>query len=537
MKFTKIFASAIMLAGLASLASCSKDEPLPGGDGNQTEADSYIHIRIANVGDITTRSETGESGTASERKIANLSFYFFDSTGEPFKMENNNINGTLEPSNRVKPVNMVQDANSGTIASTLVLGKAVNSGWLGLVPTRMVAVANLSTDETAYNDLANLSMSELREKIVNAKGSRPNLGEFVMTCPTYLGSDPNDGNAQKLIYWSPIAAENVSTTPEGAVAKPVIVYLERLAAKVTVVNHADSEKFDETKGLFKVQQRIISDAGGNTQTKQFYAKVLGWDLNATAKSSYLIKTVDPDNVPFLNWNLPDQHRSCWALSYNLPAQDDKMNPGFINRAFRWENLSNKFGEVDYCLENTSQPVIGRVQDAGTTATKVLLKAQITDESGTPLDLVSWAGVLYSLDDFKTIVLKHVKEQNPNLDDESLLASKITFKRNGAGNMHKVSTYFDDVKVDAFDNIRFWDNGVCYYIINIRHAVNNENVYGVVRNHYYKVGITAISGLGTPGGNDPHDYPENPDKELESFVAAEVQILDWHVVSYDVEVGS
>ena len=57
--------------------------------------------------------------------------------------------------------------------------------------------------------------------------------------------------------------------------------------------------------------------------------------------------------------------------------------------------------------------------------------------------------------------------------------------------------------------------------------------GIVRNHWYDINITSIKGLGTPVFNPSASIdPDRPEEE-NYYVAAEVKILKWKVVSQNV----
>lgn len=516
MKKTKLIAVAVALMGIPAVVSCSSDEPA--NSGNQTsEGDSYIRVNLCNVPDVASRAgdnATFDEGTEDERYLRNIAFYFFNNDGTPFMMESNNINGTLTPSNKVKPVMSDLSSAGSTYAATLVLGTAVNNGWNGTVPAKMVAIANSSN----LDGYANKSLDELYATVAMCPDDLGSRGYFAMTSSTYSP----DGTNMK--YWSDIKLENIKKDPEEAKESPVQIYLERLAAKVVVTSNPAEGKAT-ADGRFIVATRPVYDENGNQVSKTFYAKINGWDLNAVTDRAFVFKNIDKDNVPFSGWNLASAFRSCWAKTTGEATLTTKFN---------WASLSNEFGDVDYCYENTLEPSFTGTQLASTQATKVLLAATIQDENKVAQDLVSWAGTLYKTDDFRTMVANHV---GCDAGDVKFVRSTEINKR------HHVSTYYTkdgvDVQIPEFDNIRVWNKGVCYYIVNIRHTVdaNNKNVYGVVRNHSYQVSINSIAGLGTPGGPGDHEVPENPDPELESFVAAQVNILNWHVINWSVDVES
>jgi hypothetical protein len=61
---------------------------------------------------------------------------------------------------------------------------------------------------------------------------------------------------------------------------------------------------------------------------------------------------------------------------------------------------------------------------------------------------------------------------------------------------------------------------------------------VVRNHWYRVGISSITGLGTPvwdADSDTFD-PTNPsdDDDKQWYLDAQINVLSWNMLDNDVE---
>ena len=79
----------------------------------------------------------------------------------------------------------------------------------------------------------------------------------------------------------------------------------------------------------------------------------------------------------------------------------------------------------------------------------------------------------------------------------------------------------------------YKSGMTYYYTDIKHLGKSgtPTEYGVVRNHVYKINITSINGYGTPyyDGDIKYLKPEKP-KDIVTFVAAQIHILSWRVVS-------
>ena len=104
---------------------------------------------------------------------------------------------------------------------------------------------------------------------------------------------------------------------------------------------------------------------------------------------------------------------------------------------------------------------------------------------------------------------------------------------------------------AAELVQFFKGGATYYYVPIvQNSALNVNakdpkaqnpeylgLFGVVRNHYYQLTIKKVQGLGT-AVPDPTQVivPEEPvDKDY--YIAAEINILDWKLVSQDVNLGN
>ena len=90
---------------------------------------------------------------------------------------------------------------------------------------------------------------------------------------------------------------------------------------------------------------------------------------------------------------------------------------------------------------------------------------------------------------------------------------------------------------ATRNAKIYEEGRTYYYFNIKHINTAEpatetstGYYGVVRNHWYYADITGFFGLGTPVYDETETvYPQTPEDDPFTYVAAEVKILSWRKV--------
>ncbi len=94
--------------------------------------------------------------------------------------------------------------------------------------------------------------------------------------------------------------------------------------------------------------------------------------------------------------------------------------------------------------------------------------------------------------------------------------------------------------DKDNNLMYWKNGCTYFYTNIRHqgftgltGAGNNFLYGVVRNHIYKINLQGIYGLGTPVIEPGRPInPDRPGGGNPSYLKAKINILPWRVVTYN-----
>lgn len=97
------------------------------------------------------------------------------------------------------------------------------------------------------------------------------------------------------------------------------------------------------------------------------------------------------------------------------------------------------------------------------------------------------------------------------------------------------------ETDAAVGLSTFESGVSYYIARVKHfngltpwnpgdktyAGNNANWlgrYGVLRNNWYELSVSSVSGPGYP--DVPKVNPTDPDDVNDQYINVEVKILDW-----------
>jgi hypothetical protein len=91
-------------------------------------------------------------------------------------------------------------------------------------------------------------------------------------------------------------------------------------------------------------------------------------------------------------------------------------------------------------------------------------------------------------------------------------------------------------LNSVPKAQIWANGYCYYYTQIKHPITVDGqttVPAVVRNHWYKLTVNGIKGLGTPVFNTADGF--DPIKPVDSnwYLDAQIHVLGWKAVSQDV----
>lgn len=525
------------LAAIAAfgLASCSSDEPGNGSNNGAAKGEQYMAVTIRTAGMSGTRAPElgnsefeGPAAGSNEGTVTadNLYFYFFDAAGNPFQLAAANIPGTVA-TNVVRPLEInsgnTDGADPESVQAVLVLGKAVGEGYVGNTPAQMLCVANpVASNLNAY---ANKPLSEVLNLPTN-NGRLPVLTNFVMTSSTYV-----DGGKK-------IVATDVNgkfaTTPDEAKANPVTIYLERLAVKVRAHGLGDF-----TPEYRNADGQIVENYKYKVNNEEVDLQVTldGWRLINISTKSLAFKNVAAEGNYFTGWNNAALHRCYWALSQVSTPLINKIESCDIYDASQWTrgnfdattpttNIAYTYENTQYAAESYGTGGATSASDRLSNATGILVKATVKMKKAgetefTPVNLVRWAGAYYTEDELKNMIIANYNVASGT----TLTADAVSFVKDTEPNRWKAQVTNNGVVTDwstNYNNIMRWQDGATSYYLNIEHL---GGLFGVVRNHIYDYEFTGVVGLGVPG-NDP----ENPEPEDETFLAAKVAILNWHVIS-------
>ena len=547
------------------LVGCSQKEIVPGGEDNgKGSGSSFINVNLVSYGNGTRAISPYEDGTDEENKVTKVRFYFFTETGGPANVK---LNGSSYV-NYYDWTPGKDDVNPGSnpdiekkLSATIVIRTPAGDQ----VPQRIAAVLNPTENAKSR------SLSELQSVAADyANGNFTREGQFVMFNSVYAeGSDE--------IVTQPILAKNLCTTEADAKDNPVTLYVERSVAKVSL-GFGDLLDSNHRMQIKDKDGNAVKVPGVDGQQINVYLEIKGWGLTAETDKGRLVKKIDASWDG--NW-WKGSYRSFWAINAENAA----------NQYHKYTDIP----EMDwttpphlYTNENA-----GQLAGKQLNKTKFIINGNICDENGNALTLVRHLGVHFAdvtsssdeNENFKSLknsILKrleasgkkyYVKETTGESDN-----ALTTFRQIDAGDIKIVKAdqktqedsnnncYVYAQLTDAAANLIWytnnepsvenptasasdinnalknkdvvdwglvWNSGMTYYCDEIKH-ITDSKMTGVVRNHIYKVNITKIAGLGTPV-YDPEEviYPEKPEKN-DHYIAAEIKILSWRVVTDNYE---
>lgn len=555
-----LFGMAVMAT---ALVGCSSNDNLaPDGKdnaGKPGEAYASFTINLPTTTGTGTRGDGDPAstpadgtpsfaeGTAAEYEVKNGTILIFDASTDKFVTSAEL--GTMNPWTKKTDENGVTTA---AIATVQLHNVSVNGSYKALVllnnyneDTNNKKVTLPTADDTYA------SWSKDAKKVIVANYEKSTDGIFMANAPEYKSATEQ----QTLVD-----VKNVCASREEAQAKPATtVYVERGLAKVTMQNFTD--------GGYKVADGTYKDATVKienwkldvTNTKSFpvhqiagiWSKERFYDTNSTFKRIYW--GVDPnyDNADFqtlekckTEFNMiakgnvdglagADKPQYCLENTFNL----DNMKQGQTTRVvFKAVFTPKDFtaNETFYKIGNNTAvwKEADLVQQIKTLAINAMKITNSTEQAKYDVDLTKGS-------DISGKAGQHlIQEANITYSGSTPTDSKVTADVVKEIN-EKLGLSEDPTTHKVKVGISTYLNGEAYYIARIKHfnaltpwtagtAYTDDATflgrYGVLRNNWYDLSVTSISGLGYP--DVPEVKPELPDDENDQYVNVEVKILSW-----------
>lgn len=565
-----------VLFASAMLASCSSDEPIVNGEDNSLAEQRYISVNIVTTptssarsraaGNQTTgdpnNSATYEEGLEAENKVNSIRFYFFAENGAAANVKNNGDGSYSNYIDWTEDINIKDENDMPNVEKIVSATIVINTKAGDKTPAYMIAVVNGTREKGLAYDIIEGDNNCIYSV---AKNYMNQTDAFTMTNATFKDA------AGKEVKAVSVADKMFSTTGE-ALNNPVKIYVEREVAKVrlnsSLTETSAGSGIYATSTADKTQEVTL-----NNKKETIYVKLLGWNTTAVADKSLSIKDINPTWADNLfgegnPWNWAEYHRCFWGINasgvnylYGKFNATDATNP-FTAKA------KTKFDKSQwvYVNENASDNATGA---SPAKPTQVIIAAQLVDATGNPLEFAEYGTTRCSIADLLNIyanncglykkdpantnhlikaepsdlVIKTATEMGKGGIENSGRykvyvqlsdAAKTTkwYPNNSEGQTKDLGEPAANAKLLALGSAKVWKEGYTYYYFDIRHL---GGMKGVVRNHIYDSRVTKLTGLGTPVYNpDEVIYPEHPDDDKDTYIAAEINVLSWRVVSNDEE---
>ena len=361
-----------------------------------------------------------------------------------------------------------------------------------------------------------------------------NSNGFMMTnAPLY-----DNVSAKTLVSIKPNAVYN--TREEALTATPTDVFVERVVAKVNVTTAID------------LQNSITIDS------KTYKANIVGWNLDITNKKAYPVRNVSD----FATWKdltngtrffSTDSKRIYWAID---PNYDGLGTGGTIENNFNKISsvaTSSDISAPAYILENTFD-VSHMIR---TQTTRAIIKATFAPEGAPAADFytVGSSNTIYDKTGMQQLVALNASQILEGKSDANKYSFKVNTTVSGSAGAHDIQVgdvLYDGTELNPDDiaainnrigKIYTYKDGICYYVARIQHFGNkytpwnpgdatygNDDAdgkylgrYGVVRNNWYELQVSAIKNLGSP---TIPTAPETPDDENQYYLTFKVNIHSW-----------
>ena len=552
-----LFGMAVMAT---ALVGCSSNDNLaPDGKDNVGKTgEAYASFTINLPTTTGTRADDpkpgspdlSNPGTAAEYEVKNGTILIFDKDG---KYVTSAQLGTMNPWTPVK----TDGVTTAAITTVQLSGVKVGGNYQALVL--------LNNDVDATTSKVTLPATGTPYATWSADASKVNVEKYASTDGIFMANAPKyTGTTTEPTTLVPIA--NVCASREEAQAKAATtVYVERGLAKVTMQNFATGG-YTVAEGTYKDDK----------------VEIKNWQLDVTNKSTFPVHQTGSTGFADI-WSTPRFYdgdnktfkRVYWGVDPNYSgATLQKLTA--CQKAFTMigkNDIKGKTGNdhPQYCLENTfdlSNMMQGQTTRVvfkavytpsalvGTTEktfykignnTAIWKKADLEEQIHTVA--VTAMGITDATEQAKYVVKLDATDNNISGEagQHLIKAENITYTGEGTSqvNPNVVNTINEKLGLKEeggkiTSGIATYLDGVTYYIARIKHfneltpwtagegyGTKNDKYlgrYGVLRNNWYDLSVTSISGLGYP--DVPEVKPTVPDDENEQFINVEVKILSW-----------
>lgn len=556
-----LFGMAVMATALVGCSS--SDDLTPNGNDNAGKpGEAYASFRINLPTTSGTRADADPEGTPSFENGDKNEYAVKDATLLLFQK---NASGEFIFKEYVDLGNMEPWTASGTkgITTTAKLTAKITKAEVGANKGYYALIVLNNNSETAKKityptEGQTYAAWSQNEANATANYLKYDNGFFMANAPKFVAGAPETLVEIKNIYASKQQAENSTATT---------VYVERGLAKVSLAS-TSAEHVDIADGNYAGDKVDIEGWTLDvTNTKTYPVHVTEGLWADTWKTTVTPAATNGATMDRFHDKLTEFPRVYWGLDPNYSKKFASVAD--CEGEFTMATKGNfKTGEeakkAQYCLENTFD-IEHMVQGQ---TTRVLFSAKYTPNGFAANETFYKFGnspKLWHAADVEAQIKAKAQEVLGEAD-----ADKVTVKLDAEGNdMTKSGVYlvaaanitygttalkpeqvdkinaklgFKKAKsTDAAVGLSTYESGVSYYVARVKHFNeltpwtpgdktydgNNANWlgrYGVLRNNWYELSVSSVSGPGYP--DVPKVNPTVPDDENDQYINVEVKILSW-----------
>ena len=578
-----LFGMAVMAT---ALVSCSSSDDLATdvkGNGNKTEA-AYASFKInlpTTTGTRAVDPKTGtefDGGTAAEYEVKNGTILIFDATTD--KYVTSAQLGTMNPWTADTDDNGVTTA---AIATVQLSNVSVTGSYKALVL--------LNNDVDATTKKVTLPTTADTYATWSKDVDKVNVDKYMSTDGIFMANAPMH-TSTSTEPTTLVDVKNICASREEAQAKTATtVYVERGLAKVTMKNFnanypidAGTYKDDNVKivnwqldvtnkSTFPIHQTgtktgtLMNNWDQIWNTDRFYDKDNGtfkrvyWGTDPNYSNNKLFDgTTTPAKTALEyckeNFNMitnakvvgvagDDKPQYCLENTFNL----DNMKQGQTTRVvfkavYTPKALVGSTDKTFYKIGNNtaiwtattlSQHILAVALTAmGITDATEQAKYGVDLSAGTNiggkagLHLIAKENITFNNGTATPATTTQVTD-----DIVDKINDKLGLKEEGGKITSGISTYLNGeayyiARIKHFNELTHWDAGKAYGTDNDKYLGR----YGVLRNNWYSLSVSTVSGLGYP--EVPEVKPNVPDDENDQYINVEVKILDWAKRTQEIE---
>lgn len=587
MKIKHLFGLAVIAAMTASCSSNEDLGTAGPGTGTNEAGVGYatftINLPTAN-GTRATTNDQFDGGTDSEYAVNDATLVIFEKEGtatpeneykyvetvplgnlEPWKKDNESTNGITTEATITAKLNSASVGTKDKYYALVILNNKVGTNNKVTLPT------STTTTYGEWNVAKNASL----ESFVNNKD-----GFYMANAPEFKAADQEPTTLVKI--------EGIYRTKEEAQSKPgTTIYVERGLAKVTVESESSTKDYfaeggaNATGNYSSDKVQITKWALDVTNKKSFPVHVTsGLKAGITPTNPTEDQTVPayaniwknaeatPGAIPATSRFVSNSTKATfkrvyWGIDPNYSKNlEDKAVCGkefTLVKADGSDAAWTTSTEPLYCLENTFD--INHMMQGQTT--RVIFKAKYKPNGfteGATFYMVGKNTAIWNEKNLKdeitaavTKVVTSATTANTTVDLANT-DNDITKAGNhllALSNISVTGVTLKQTDIDAInaklglkegEGISTYQDAEAYYIARIKHFgddltpwnagdktygsndLNWLGRYGVLRNNWYNLTVSSISGPGYP--DVPEVKPTDPDDENFKYINVSVKILDW-----------